>query len=146
MVRADLVAEKLQELEHRIGRVRASCPASVEELRADEDACDLVAFNLMLAVQVCADIASHVISDEGWKTAVTLGASFERLAEHGVIGASLAGKLAAASGFRNVVAHGYAGIDLGKTFAAATQGLGDLELFAKEVAAWVGGRSPSPAS
>jgi uncharacterized protein YutE (UPF0331/DUF86 family) len=32
---------------------------------------DLVSFNLVLAVQSCSDIASHIIADEGWPAAQT---------------------------------------------------------------------------
>ncbi len=42
-----------------------------------------------------------------------------------------------AAGLRNVVAHGYARIDIEAVFAAASRGLGDLEAFAKEVAVWL---------
>jgi uncharacterized protein YutE (UPF0331/DUF86 family) len=142
LVRADLVTEKLQELEHRVGRVRASCPATADGLRADENALDLVAFNLMLAVQICADIAGHAIADEGWRTAVTLAAAFERLAEHGAISAATARQLGNASHFRNIVAHGYAGLDVDKAFAAATTGVVDLESFGREIAAWLAARGP----
>jgi len=137
MVRADLVAEKLQELDHRIARVRASCPATADELRTDENALDLVAFNLMLAVQICTDVASDFIADEGWRTAVTLAAAFERLAEHQVISAGTADALSNAARFRNVVAHGYAGFEVQKAFVAATEGVSDLEGFATEVATWM---------
>jgi uncharacterized protein YutE (UPF0331/DUF86 family) len=36
-----------------------------DELASDRDALDLVAFNLMLAVQAACDPASHLIADEG---------------------------------------------------------------------------------
>lgn len=65
MVDRDLLTTKLAELHHRVQRVTASVPESAEALRADRDALDLVSFNLMLAVQVCADMASHSIADEG---------------------------------------------------------------------------------
>ena len=65
MVNRDLLAAKLAELSDRIGRVRAHAPATLEELESDRDVLDLVAFNLMLSVQSCADIASHLIADEG---------------------------------------------------------------------------------
>ncbi len=137
MVDRDLVAAKLAELEDRITRVRAKCPAGVDEIRADRDALDLVSFNLMLAVQACADIASHLIADEGWPSAANLAAGFNRLRDEGVIAASTAAALCRAVGLRNVVAHGYAGINPAMVHAAATGGQADLEAFAREVAAWV---------
>ncbi len=136
MVDKDLLAAKLAELADRTARVRARVPASVEDLGADRDALDLVAFNLMLAVQSCADIASHLIADEGWPIARTLGESFTRLEERGVLSGKTAERLRDAVGLRNVVAHGYAGIDVVACFHAATSGLVHLEDFARQVSAW----------
>lgn len=79
MVDRDLVAAKLTELADRTARVRTRCPAALDDLRADRDALDLVSFNLMLAVQSCADIASHLIADEGWPSAANLASGFNRL-------------------------------------------------------------------
>jgi len=137
MVDRDLVASKLGELAQHVARVRSRRKATVEELRHDRDAFDLVAFNLMLAVQVCADIASHVIADEGWPPATSLGAAFERLAEHAVVSRAVAEALVRAVGLRNMVAHGYAGVRPEMVHAAATAGLADLEAFATDVATWV---------
>jgi uncharacterized protein YutE (UPF0331/DUF86 family) len=83
MVDADVVKAKLLELSHRVSRVRAHVTATAEALAADEDRLDLVAFNLMLAVQSAADIASHLITDEGWPAVKNLAESFVRLREQG---------------------------------------------------------------
>jgi uncharacterized protein YutE (UPF0331/DUF86 family) len=105
-------------------------------LLGDRDALDIVSFNLMLAVQTCLDIASHLIADEGWTAATTLAGSFVELHRRGVISPKTCESLGNAAGLRNVVAHGYAGIDVAKVFAAATQGLSDLQAFSNEVASW----------
>src|SRR5205814_8619799 len=97
----------------------------------------LVSFNLMLAVQSCLDIASHLIAEQGWAPAPSLSDAFVRLGAHGVISRNTAAALKDAAGLRNVVAHGYAGADPKKIHAAASVGLGDLEAFAREVAAWL---------
>jgi uncharacterized protein YutE (UPF0331/DUF86 family) len=136
MVDRDLVAGKLSELAGHLARVRARRKPTAGELGRDRDALDLVAFNLMLAVQTCADIASHLIADEGWAAAASLGAAFERLRDQGVISAPVCEALARAVGLRNVVAHGYAGVRPEMIHAAATTGLADLEAFTREVAAW----------
>lgn len=136
MVDRDLVASKLSELADHLARVRARRKATADELGRDRDALDLVAFNLMLAVQTCADIASHFIADEGWAAAASLGAAFERLRDQRVISAPVCEALARAVGLRNVVAHGYAGMRPEMIHAAATAGLADLEAFSREVATW----------
>jgi len=140
MVDRTRVASKLAELADRIVRVRRHAKPSAAELVADRDAIDLVAFNLMLAVQAAADIASHLIADEGWPVASSLAESFQRLAERGVISSVSASALARAVGLRNIVAHGYGGADPTLVHAAATTGLADLEGFAREVASWVATR------
>lgn len=137
MVNRDLLAAKLVEIATRIARVKSHLPRDVAELRSDADALDIVAFNLMLSVQSCSDIASHLITDEGWPAAQTLGDAFSRLEEQRVISSQTAQRLKQAVGLRNVVAHGYARLDVERCFEAATVGLGDLEDFARQVSAWV---------
>jgi uncharacterized protein YutE (UPF0331/DUF86 family) len=141
MVDRELVTAKLAELAEHVARVQARRKATAEELGRDRDALDLVAFNLMLAVQACADVASHLIADEGWPPATTLGGGFERLREEGVISPPVCEALIRAVGLRNAIAHGYAGVRPAMVHAAATTGLTDLDAFAREVAAWTRGRS-----
>jgi uncharacterized protein YutE (UPF0331/DUF86 family) len=140
MVDEAIVATKLRELEDRIARIAAHRPADAASFATDRDALDLVSFNLLLAIQACLDIASHLIADEGWSSAATLGETFQRLGEQGVLTRSTADSLRRAAGLRNVVAHGYAEANPGLLYAAALDGLVDLRHFASEVSAWVRGR------
>lgn len=91
----------------------------------------------MLSVQVCADIASHIISDDGLAPAKNLAESFLRLQEHGVVSQEVMVSMQRAVGLRNVVAHGYERIDPKLVYNAAATGVGDLQAFAREVAEWV---------
>jgi uncharacterized protein YutE (UPF0331/DUF86 family) len=137
MVDVDVISAKLKELAHRIAKVRGHNLLDARELERDEDRLDLVSFNLMLAVQACLDIASHIISDEEWTVAVTMGESFRSLAEHGVVSQATAAALNRAVGLRNIVAHGYSKVEPGLIHAAARTGPAELERFGEEVAAWV---------
>jgi uncharacterized protein YutE (UPF0331/DUF86 family) len=136
MVNRDLIAAKFADLSVRVERVRARTKGSATELASDADATDLVSFNLMLAIQLCADIASHIVADEGWPVARTLGESFTRLAENRVISEETANAMARAAAFRNVVAHGYSRVDMSIVHRASTEGIVDIERFARDVAAW----------
>ena len=137
MVDVDLLADKLRELDERIARVRARRTSTVEALAVDRDAFEIVAFNLMLAVQCCVDISLHVIADARWPVPRNAADAFDVLAAHGMLSGTTAASLRAAVGFRNVVAHGYAGVDPHKVHAAATTGLHDLTEFARQLAASV---------
>jgi uncharacterized protein YutE (UPF0331/DUF86 family) len=140
MVDEGIVTSKLRELAEKVDRVRFYCPADVSVLESDLTALDLVSFNLMLAVQSCLDIASHLISDEGWVPAGSLAGSIRRLQERGVLSPETTESLGKAVGLRNVIAHGYADADPEQIFDAATDGLADLERFAAEVGAWMARR------
>lgn len=137
MVNRSLLAAKLAELQDRMERVRLHTPTAPEQLELDRDALDIVSFNLMLSVQVCSDIASHLIADERWASARSLAESFTRLEQHGVISPASAAALKQAVGLRNVVAHGYAQLDIEACFRAATTGLTELNTFAQQVGQWV---------
>jgi uncharacterized protein YutE (UPF0331/DUF86 family) len=140
VVDRQVVAAKLAELADRLARVRKHCPATPAELAADRDALDLVAFNLMLAVQSCLDLASHLIADEGWPPAADLAGTFVRLHEHGVLSPGLSTAMGSAARLRNLVAHLYGQIDVPRLHATVSHDLADLERFAAEVGSWVAGR------
>lgn len=139
-----VIAKMLGAIRHRVERVQALRKASADELSSDEDALDLVAFNLMLAVQAACDVAAHVIAEEGFAPASTLAEGFSRLAEKGVISSASAKQLGRAVGLRNVVAHAYHKLDAASVHAASHGGLADLERFTAEVGAWLAGRGSGP--
>src|SRR5262249_10747171 len=103
MVDRDLLYGKLAELDERLARVRRCCPGSADDLARDQDAFDLVSFNLMLAIQSCADIASHIIADQRWTGATTRAETFERLRDRGVLSAATAAGMRSAVVVRTVI-------------------------------------------
>lgn len=64
----------------------------------------------------------------------TYGDVFRRLGEREVISRELAGRLAAATGFRNLVAHQYEALDSTRVHMIASERLADLLAFCDEVA------------
>jgi len=137
VVSREIVATKLAELAHRNLRLHSHRTATAAELEDDPDALELVSFNLMLAVQSCTDIASHIIADEGWRPATKLAEGFTRLFEHGVITQATARALRNAVGLRNVIAHGYAKVDPTVIHTASHEGSADLDAFAREITQWL---------
>ena len=132
----DVVVAKLATLAERLQMVRKHRLDSADAYVGNPEARDLVAFNLMLAVQAASDLAAHVVASEGLVPWQTIGNAFERVAQHGVITAELANQLRRAVGFRNVVAHGYTQLDLNSLHEASFRGAAQLEDFARQTAAW----------
>lgn len=90
---------------------------------------DLAAFYLFLVIQECIDLATHWIADAGWPPADDAGSSFDVLSERKIIDTELAQKLRRATGLRNRIAHGYAGLDYPRLIAEAPEGTAALRKF-----------------
>src|SRR5262245_49908569 len=134
VVNQNLVAAKLLELDDRIGRIQSRCPPAVIEFGSDRDAIDVVSYNVMLAVQSCADIASHIIAGQRWPAATSLAGAFARLCDQNVISERTADALCRATALRNFIAHGYACLDPARIHTAGRSLVTDMEAFAGEIA------------
>jgi uncharacterized protein YutE (UPF0331/DUF86 family) len=86
---------------------------------------------LQLAIQTCIDVGAHVVSELGLKAPADYRGVFESLCPAG-LDASLAERLAAAAGMRNILVHGYLDVD-DEAVWNALAGLSDLRDFAATV-------------
>ncbi len=128
-----IVDRKLDSLRRCILRVREKCPADVATLAGDADLQDIIVLNLSRAVQICVDLAVHLLSTADQPPPATMGEAFERLAEPGRLPSHLALRLRKAVGLRNLPVHNYSTIDWAIVHAIATRHLGDFEAFARIV-------------
>jgi uncharacterized protein YutE (UPF0331/DUF86 family) len=129
-----VVAAKVAAVHDATTRVRQVLPASAEAFAADRTIREVVVLNLFVAIQDCLDLATHWLADSGWDTPSTYADVFNALAEHAVIPAELATRLAAAAAFRNLVAHQYGDLDWRRVYDLATSDLEDLETFCATLA------------
>ena len=58
----DVINRKLESLRRCIARITSKLPITRDELRSNYDLQDIIALNLERAVQICVDIAAHVLS------------------------------------------------------------------------------------
>lgn len=123
----DLLAERTMVVRRRLVRVAERLPADASELRPATDASDAVILHLWQAVQVVIDLAVSACLRWDLGTPATYAEAFRRLAGAGIIDDALATRLARAAGFRNVIAHAYDQLDMGRVFRAASEGPRDLE-------------------
>ena len=138
-----VISEKLESLRRCVARVEAKRPETVEALQASPDLQDIISVNLMRAVQVCVDLAAHLVADLDVPAPATMAGTFDALHTAGVIDPDIAARMRAAVGFRNVAVHTYSAINWAVVFAIAHTHLGDFRAFARAVAA-ASGLSTSP--
>lgn len=128
-----LIMEKLDSLQRCLERVRSRCPATVEALRHDLDAQDIIALNLTRAVQICVDVAAHVISGLSVPPPDSMGESFVCLQSSGFLDEKTSLGMQKAVGFRNLAVHSYRAIDWEIVHRLCQQNLADFAHFAQAI-------------
>lgn len=139
----EVIAAKLESLRRCIRRIEDKCPPNSEVLASDVDLQDIVSLNLSRAVQLCVDIASHIVASQSLPPPATMGQAFDLLAGQGLIPRDLAGRLRSAVGFRNIAVHNYEAINWLIVFSIATRHLSDFSEFAGAVVEWLDRGGPS---
>lgn len=131
MTDAELAAKKLAEIEAFVSELQSL--AKPELISVDLKERRFVEHTLQLAIQAALDLASHIVSDERWGEPETYAELFALLATHGLIAPDLAPRLRRMAGFRNLVVHGYAKVDLQRLEQVAKHDVQDLLDFAAAV-------------
>lgn len=125
----ELLAERTASVLRHLDRVAAHLPTDPADLTPLSAATDTVVLHLWQAVQVVIDLAVSTCVRLGLGSPSTYGDAFRRLAAAGVLDEELAARLGAAAGFRNLVVHAYADLDLQRVHAIASTGPADLRVF-----------------
>ncbi len=129
-----IVERKLDSLQRCLARIASRRPPNAGALETDLDTQDVLVLNLSRAVQICVDLATHLLSGLSLPPPETMGAAFDRLSQAGILDAGLSLRMKKAVGFRNIAVHAYDTIDWKIVFAIATERLQDFEAFARTVA------------
>ena len=125
-----VIEQKLESLRLCLARITAKCPADVEDLECDVDAQDILSLNLTRAVQICVDVAAHLIASREIPAPDTMGQAFDALANAGIVDAMLARRMKKAVGFRNIAVHNYNAIDWHIVHSLCRRHLDDFRDFA----------------
>ncbi|QJY46911.1 type VII toxin-antitoxin system HepT family RNase toxin [Pseudonocardia broussonetiae] len=125
----ELLAERAASVGRHLDRVAAHLPADPDGLGPLSAATDTVVLHLWQAVQVTIDLAVSSCVRLGLGSPPTYGDAVRTLAAAGVVDGELADRLARAAGFRNLVVHANADLDLRRVHAIASDGPADLRAF-----------------
>lgn len=130
-----LIGQKLEALRHCISRIVEKCPDNASLLAEDADLQDIVVLNLTRSVQLCVDIASHLIAVSPEAAPATMGEALTTLARMGVIDDEVSTNLRRAVGFRNIAVHNYEKVDWTIVHSICGKHLDDFRRFASAIAA-----------
>ena len=137
MVDRDLIRRKLADLDLYVRQLSEYRDVTVEEYRGDWRTQRVVERTFQMAIEVCVDVASHVIADRRLRVPATYAETFDVLAEAGMLEPALHALMVRMCGFRNLIVHEYARLDAGKVVRVLREGLQDLDRFKDVVLGWV---------
>lgn len=93
-----------------------------------------IQFPLQQAIQVCIDLAAHLVAESAGHRPDTLAELFVVLADRDVVDRELATRLGAMARFRNLLVHEYAEVDSQRVWEILTNNLDDIRAFLSVVA------------
>lgn len=133
MVDATVASSKIAAIRDAVDRIRRTLPPDPATFETDRTAREIVILNLFVALQETVALATHWLADAGLDLPGTYREIFLDLAARGSIADDLARRLAAAAGFRNLVAHQYGVLDPRRVHRMASTELDDLLEFCRAV-------------
>jgi len=135
-LRAEVVRRKLLEIEQAVEQLRAWLPVTAEAMRQDRKLQWAIQHGLLIAAEALFDVGAHILAGEFREVTDEYREIPERLHARHVIAAETMRRLESLSGFRNILVHEYAEIDLSRV-ALALGRLGDIEAFVADVEGWL---------
>lgn len=113
MVDKTLLLRKLSELEEYFGQIGEYSDISAGEYSKNWKMQRIVERTLQMMIEICVDIASHIVSDAGFRVPKSYADSFKVLYENKIIKKDLFAKMERMAKFRNIPVHQYGRIDAG---------------------------------
>ena len=133
MVNPTIILKKIVFIRDHIERVHAQKDCTLDEFLNDRNRQDIVCFNLMQAIQACADLANYLVSDQGWGIPGSYSETAEILIKEKVINKQQGETYRQMVAFRNRIAHQYAQTDFKEVYEIMTTQLNDLGDFTEAI-------------
>lgn len=132
MLDKEMVELKLQELHRYLSQLKKHQGVTATELEKDLEKAWVVQHGLQLSIQVVLDIGSHILAAEG-TTVQEYEDVFLELARLEVIPEEYAHEIKGMAGFRNLLVHEYAKVDMNRVADILNNRLDDFSSFASYI-------------
>lgn len=127
------ITRKLMVMKRCIGFLRANERVTPGKLYKDYGLRSAIERNFQVAIEAALDIAEVIISEEGFEKPEDYRGTILTLGRRGVFPLEFAERFAPAAGFRNILVHGYAEVDVEKLRGYLLEELEDFEELAEYV-------------
>ena len=133
MVDKALIFRKIASLAEYRKQIGEYSALTIEQYRCDWKTQRIVERTLQMMIELCADIANHVISDDGLRTPETYADTFRVLAENSVITPEQLTVMEKMAKFRNIVVHQYETVDAEIVILVLRRHLIDFDHFSDSI-------------
>lgn len=135
-LRVELVLERLQKLDQALRRLERFRGWDLARYMDDEDAQWIVERGLHLALEAVFDIGNHLLSALGAPPPQDYRSILTGLEKAGILPPDFAKRIEGMAGFRNILVHEYATLDVKEVHRILQEHAGDLADFARLVVAF----------
>lgn len=111
MVDKVMLLRKLAEIEDYLGQIKEFSHITPEDYAKDWKTQRIVERTLQIMIEICVDIANHIIADRKHRVPLSYADTFKVLHEEGIINAELSGNMERMARFRNILVHHYNKLD-----------------------------------
>jgi len=129
MVDKTLILRKLAELEEYLKQIHEFSAVTAEEYAGDWKTRRIIERTLQIMIELCIDIAGHIISDRKLRVPVSYADTFASLSEAGLITSETYDIMGKMAKFRNVVVHQYERVDTAVVIMILRNHLDDFLVF-----------------
>lgn len=146
MVDKALILRKLAELEEYLEQIREFSSVAIAEYEGNWKTQRIVERTLQIMIELCVDIAGHIISDKKLRVPISYADAFRSLHEAGIISADLLGIMEQMAKFRNIVVHQYEKVDAAIVMLILQKHLADFLVFKDEIVKILSNTPPEKAT
>lgn len=140
MLDRDLILRKISELEEYLSQLREVKDITLEDFLKDWKVQRAVERILQISIEICIDIANHIISSKGWRVPVSYSDTLRVLKENKVIDDELFNIMERMVKFRNIIVHNYDRIDQAVIINILRNNLNDFVRYKDSIIEWISKR------
>lgn len=133
MVDKLLIGRKLAEMETYLSQIKGFSKVSVAEYKRNWKTQRIVERTLQIMIELCIDVANHLVSDKGMRLPTGYADTFKVLMEEKIIGKNLFKTMEKMAKFRNIIVHQYEKIDPAIVVSILHKNLDDFERYKKAI-------------
>ncbi|MFW6111107.1 MAG: type VII toxin-antitoxin system HepT family RNase toxin [Thermoproteota archaeon] len=131
------IYSKLEDLKRYVQFLRGYQSHTKQELREDHTLRGAVERYFQLALECTLNIGEMIISEEGFRKPESYRQVIEILGEERVLPREFTERFAPSMGFRNILVHRYAEVDVDQMYHRLQDNLQDFNTFAQNIAQYI---------